>query len=343
LINAMRLHGREAEARTLIPALREDLERYPVRAENKAASYTFMALVESDTGRALELHRKSYDVLAEHLGPNEPTVIRRLANVAGATLADGDIGAALQGYAEAMRRVSERGELESDYFITPQGVYGRLLTAHGRWDEAKVWLDRAVRLQAVARGTHSPLYLYVRGDLLLWEIEREPSDELLDQLDQWLAMNEELVGKHHARTRYAWRLRTLLLRRLDRSDEAYTQWLEQQAKPWEASPQQAAIDAQWQADGAALLLDLERVDEACEHMAGVDRGALPEAPSVEGLSVALDLALCASRSGNASANNYALRRAELVRDLGAADWRLKRRPTDIAVGTGTAEATDPEA
>jgi hypothetical protein len=326
LINVMRLHGREAEARTLIPALIEDLESYPVRAENKAATYTFMALVEDDPQRALALHRQSYEVLAAHLGPLEATVIRRLANVAGALLYAGDVGAALQGYAEAMRRVAERGELESDYFVVPQGVYGRLLAGHGRWDEARPWLERAVRLMAQTRGTETPLYLYVQGDLLFWQVERAPSEDLLADVDGWLQRSEDKIGALHPRLRSAWLLRINLLRRMGQLDEAYAQWNAQRARDWAVSPQQALLDAQWQAIGGALLLDLGRVDEACRQLEGLENTALPGGPLVEGYAAALDLALCRTRETPQAAPDYAEARQQLAEAAGADNWRLARRP-----------------
>jgi tetratricopeptide (TPR) repeat protein len=330
LINVMRLHGREAEARSLIPALTRDLESYPVRAENKAATYTFMALVEDDPQRALALHRHSYEILAAHLGPLEATVIRRLANVAGATLAAGDPAAALQGYAEAMRRVSERGELESDYFVVPQGVYGRLLAAHGRWEDALPWLQRAVRLMAQTRGTDTPLYLYVLGDLLFWQIEREPSTSLLAELDDWLQRCEKLIGVLHPRVRQAWLLRISLLRRLGQLDEAYAQWQAQRSRDWTVSPQQALVEAQWQAMGGALLLDLERTDEACRRLAGLEHTKLPGGPLVEGHAAALDLALCAVRSTPHAASTYLQARQQLAVAAGADNWRLAQRPDQAA-------------
>ena len=326
LINTMRLHGREDEARSLIPALLIDLDRYPVRAENKAASYTFMALIERDTGRALELHRRSYEALANHLGPNEPTVIRRLANVAGATLADGDASSALEGYAEAMRRVAARGELESEYFITPQSVFGRLLAAHGRWDEAQVWLDRAERLQAAARGTSSPLYLYVRGDLLQWQIEREPSEALLVELRQWRELCQEQIGEHHARSQFAARLEIQLLRRLGRNDEALTLWQTMMREPWAISSEQAAVETQWQIDGAALMLDLGDTEQGCLAIGNARVSSLLGPPLIEGLAAALDRAYCESLHGTSNSIDYAEARKALQSIAGAEHWRVKRRP-----------------
>lgn len=329
LINVMRLHGREAEARSLIPDLIHDLETYPVRAENKAATYTFMALVEDDTQRALALHRQSYEVLAAHLGPMEPTVIRRLANVAGATLATGDVSAALEGYAEAMRRVAERGELESDYFVIPQGVYGRLLTAHGRWDEALPWLQRAVRLMAETRGTDTPLYLYVQGDLLFWQIERTPSQALLGDLDAWLERSQTKIGVLHPRLRSGQLLRVSLLRRLGRLDDALTLWDTQRQRDWTVSPQQALLDAQWQAMGGALLLDLGRMDEACRQLEGLEDTALPGGPLVEGYAAAMDLSLCRAQATPQAAPDYAQARQQLAEAAGANNWRLARRPDAV--------------
>lgn len=331
LINVMRLHGREAEARELIPALVQDLETYPVRAENKAATYTFMALVEDDPQRALALHRQSYEVLAAHLGPLEATVIRRLANVAGATLATGNVSAALDGYAEAMRRVAERGELESDYFVIPQGVYGRLLAAHGRWDEALPWLKRAVRLMGETRGTDTPLYLYVQGDLLFWRIEREPSQALLAELDGWLQGSEAKIGALHPRLRSGWLLRISLLRRMGQLDEAYALWNEQRKRDWTVSPQQALLDAQWQAMGGALLLDLGRIEEACRQFEGLENTAVPGGPLVDGYAAAMDLALCRAQATPHALSDYAQARRQLAEAAGAGNWRLARRPHAAAI------------
>jgi len=166
LVPALTLKAKLAMTIYRFDVARESLER-ALAADPTSFYAQFLYGLEAYLTNDLELALPRFEK-ARQLNPADP----RAALYLGMTRESlGQPADALKLYEEAMRLEQSAGAPQADTFL----IGSRLLLMMGRTDDAKVWIDRALKLEPNSRAAHFELarYLEEKGDSVKAAVEGE--------------------------------------------------------------------------------------------------------------------------------------------------------------------------
>lgn len=324
-IDLLRSHGRESDARELVPALLELLQRDGVTAYERSAALGMIALVEPEPSRAYALQRQAYEALAEVQDAAQPMMIKRLSNLAGTRMLMRDYHGAAQDYAEAMRLIEQAGGLDSPFHAIAQAVYGKLLASMGQWQAARPWLERALAIQR-RESSVGALWVYTQGNWLAWAVETQAPDPLAEQFRAWLDSTVQIFPAQHPRMQDAYLLQVRLWRRQGEFKLALGKLDELGAA---LRSDDALFESRLAKERVALLLDQDLTGQAClespVNIADEQHAALFHDDLVSGRALQLDAAICARHLERGSRAAVDLARERLLQIAGPDYWLLQRR------------------